>query len=104
MKPKRQHRCTICQKRPRWRDHACKRCWHKHVWPDRPTARRERRATGHAAGTDPLGDYAGPLVYDGYLGTFRPADALSLDPLDLEAIARWEDDQGVPWNPDRGVE
>jgi hypothetical protein len=43
-------------------------------------------------------------VYDGYLGTFRPADAFSLDPLDLEAIAGWEEDHDTPWNPDREVE
>ena len=28
------------------------------------------------ASTDPLADFAGPLVYDGYLDALRPADSL----------------------------
>ena len=52
-----------------------------------------------AASTDPLADFAGPLVYDGYLDAFRPADLFSGDPLDLEAIAVWEEENGVPWDP-----
>jgi hypothetical protein len=95
--------CAFCHKRPLWRDKACKRCWHKHLWPDRPAARRERRAAERAA-MDPLADYVGPTVYDGYLGTFRPVDAFSLDPLDLQAIAAWEDEYGAAWNPDNADE
>lgn len=42
-------RCRICKKRPPWKykncpPGICKRCYHKHVWPDRPAARRARRA------------------------------------------------------------
>ena len=96
-----QRTCTLCHKRPRWRDGACKRCWHKSLWPDRPAARSERRAAEHAAAADPLANYAGPLVYDGYLGTFRAADPLSLDSLDLEAVARCEEEHGAQWDPDR---
>jgi hypothetical protein len=39
--------CRICKKRPVWRGGDvkdpgphCKRCYHKHVWPQRPGARR----------------------------------------------------------------
>jgi hypothetical protein len=44
-----QQLCHICRKRPPWRykncpPGVCKRCYHKEVWPDRPAARRERRA------------------------------------------------------------
>jgi hypothetical protein len=39
--------CRICKKRPPWRykncpPGICKRCYHKHVWPDRPSARKQR--------------------------------------------------------------
>src|SRR6266851_7333712 len=64
-----------------------KRRYHREIWVDRPAARRERPRAEHAASTDPLADFAGPLVYDGYLDAFRPADSFSGDPLDLEAIA-----------------
>ncbi len=77
-----------------------KRCYHREIWVDRPAARRERPRAEHAASTDPLADFAGPLVYDGYLDAFRPADLFSGDPLDLEAIVVWEEEHGVPWDPD----
>jgi hypothetical protein len=77
-----------------------KRCYHREIWVDRPAARRERLRAERAASTDPLADFAGPLVYDGYLDAFRPADLFSGDPLDLEAIAVWEEEHGVPWDPD----
>lgn len=40
-------RCRFCKKRPPWKDKncppgVCKRCYHKHVWPDRPAARKAR--------------------------------------------------------------
>jgi hypothetical protein len=63
-------------------------------------ARRERFRAERAASTDPLADFAGPLVYDGYLDAFRPANLFSGDPLDLEAIAVWEEENGVPWDSD----
>src|SRR5258708_38192020 len=56
--------------------------------------------TDPVAAAVPLADFAGPLVYDGYLDAFRPADLFSGDPLDLEAIAVWEEENGVPWDPD----
>jgi hypothetical protein len=77
-----------------------KRCYHAKIWVDRPAARRERKAAERAATADPLADFAGPLVYDGYLESFRPADLFSTDPLDLEAIAVWEEDNSGPWDPE----
>src|SRR5258708_25595707 len=56
--------------------------------------------TDPVAAAVPLADFAGPLVYDGYLDAFRPADLFSGDPLDLESIAVWEEENGVPWDPD----
>ena len=72
----------------------------REIWVDRPAARRERLRAERAASTDPLADFAGPLVYDGYLEALRPADLFSGDPLDLEAIAVWEEENGVLWDPD----
>ena len=42
----RQRKCSICRKRPPWRykncpPGICKRCYHKHVWEQRPGAKRE---------------------------------------------------------------
>lgn len=42
-----QQLCRICKKRPPWRykncpPGVCKRCYHKHVWPERPAARAQR--------------------------------------------------------------
>ena len=75
----RQRRCRICHERPPWHGKncppgICKRCYHREIWVDRPAARRERHEAERAASTDPLADFAGPLVYDGYLDAFRPAD------------------------------
>jgi hypothetical protein len=41
-------RCRICKKRPPWKykncpPGICKRCYRKHVWPDRPSARAQGR-------------------------------------------------------------
>lgn len=47
-KTSRQQLCPICKKRPLWirkkseKATTRKRCYHKHVWPERPAARRER--------------------------------------------------------------
>ena len=41
----------------------CKRCYHRHIWPDRPEARAER-ASGGADESTPV-----ELRYDGYSGT-----------------------------------
>src|SRR5438445_12468274 len=83
----RQRRCRICHERPPWHGKncppgICKRCYHREIWIDRPTARRERHEVERAAAADPLADFAGPLVYDGYLDAFRAADLFSGDPLD----------------------
>lgn len=39
-----QRLCRICRKRPPWKykncpPDVCKRCYHKYIWPERPTAR-----------------------------------------------------------------
>ena len=52
-----QRLCGICQKRPPWQDKncppgICKRCYHKHVWVDRPEARRLRTEAATLAGED----------------------------------------------------
>jgi len=40
-----QRLCRICKKRPPWKykncpPGICKRCYHRHIWPERPAARR----------------------------------------------------------------
>ena len=101
----RQPRCRICHERPPWHGKncppgICKKCYHAKIWIDRPAARRERHEAERAAAADPHADFAGPLVYDGCLDAFGPADLFSGDPLDLEAIAVWEEENGGPWDPD----
>jgi hypothetical protein len=68
----------------------------------RPAGARRERQQAERAAADPLADFAGSLVYDGYLDAFRPADLFSGDPLDMEAIAVWKEENGVPWDPDSG--
>ena len=58
MKKKKQRRCRICKKRPVWTHGdvkdpgpVCKRCYHKHVWPDRKVA-------GRTTAADPGDDFA----------------------------------------------
>jgi hypothetical protein len=113
----RQRRCRICHKRPPWRYQncppgICKRCYHARVWPDRPAARRERRAAEGATTSYPLADFPNRLLDDDddvdCLGACWSADAATLDPLDpdvdrdldLEAIAAWEQDPGGRWDAD----
>jgi len=77
----RQRQCRICHERPPWHGKncppgICKRCYHREIWVNRPAARRERLRAERAASTTPLADFAGPLVYDGYLDALRPADSL----------------------------
>ena len=48
-----QRLCRICQKRPPWKykncpPGICKRCYHRHVWPDRPAARKLGQAPAGA--------------------------------------------------------
>ena len=51
--PRRKQRlCRICKKNPVWRGGDvkepgpyCKRCYHKHVWADRPSARKKGRGS-----------------------------------------------------------
>lgn len=49
-----QRLCRICKKRPPWKykncpPGVCKRCYHAHVWPDRPEMRKVRRAANTPA-------------------------------------------------------
>ena len=44
-----QRRCRLCKQRPPWKGKncppgICKRCYHRHLWPDRPAVRTLRRA------------------------------------------------------------
>jgi hypothetical protein len=70
---RKQRCCRICRKRPPWHykncpPGICKRCYHKHVWTERPAAHRDRPTT-----IDPS-----PTPESGY---GHPADYLSLDDL-----------------------
>ena len=45
-----QRLCRLCKKRPPWKykncpPDICKRCYHRHIWPDRPAARKLRQAS-----------------------------------------------------------
>ena len=46
MSKRKQRKCRICKKRPPWRykdcpPGICKRCYHRHVWAERPRRDRE---------------------------------------------------------------
>jgi hypothetical protein len=63
----RQRRCRICHKRPPWKYKNCppdiyKRCYHAHIWPERPAARQRGAVRADAAGidTDDIGEL-GPM-------------------------------------------
>ena len=68
--------CRICKKRPPWTykncpPGICKRCYHAHVWPERPSA---------LAGQVEMGALdTRPMVYDGYYGCFVPVEDASFD-------------------------
>ncbi len=52
-----QRLCRICKRRPPWQyknspPGVCKQCYHRHVWVDRPAARKQRQAQAVAAGSD----------------------------------------------------
>ncbi len=52
--------CRICKKRPPWKDKncppsICKQCYHRRIWADRPTARKQRQ---DQAAADVLHDLA----------------------------------------------
>jgi hypothetical protein len=72
----------ICKKRPPWKykncpPGVCKRCYHKHVWPERPGARGGREHPAGEPEAPPPGTQ--PMVYDGYYGRFVPIEAASFD-------------------------
>jgi hypothetical protein len=65
MKKRKPRKCRICKKRPVWiggdvknPGRVCKRCYHKHVWPDRTTRRRNETP---GARRTPIDDYEGLL-------------------------------------------
>jgi hypothetical protein len=54
-----QRLCRICKKRSPWKykncpPGICKRCYHRHVWPDRPAVRRLRQEQTNAGESDEL--------------------------------------------------
>ena len=54
-----QRLCRICKQRPPWKykncpPNTCKRCYHRHVWVDRPAARKQRQAQAAAVEPDEL--------------------------------------------------
>lgn len=60
MGKRKQQKCRICKKRPPWRykncpPGVCKRCYHKHVWADRPAASKARGASTAQQTSDALG-------------------------------------------------
>jgi len=86
----RQSRCRICKKRPPWRykncpPGICKKCYHAHVWPDRPAARAERQAAS-TLGQDTADD-----------GWIESIIELSDDPAADSSNAEQSEPQLPPW-------
>ena len=78
MSKRKQRKCRICKKRPPWGyKHCppgiCKRCYHRHVWAERPRRNRE------AAVLEP--------------GPFEP-ELFELEPFEPEP---WWDPDGLPF-------
>jgi hypothetical protein len=64
---KKQKLCRICKKRPQWANkncppRICKRCYHKHIWSERPAARKARQE----AAEYPIVE----VTFDGYSGWY----------------------------------
>ncbi len=67
--------CRICKKNPVWRyknsdGTVCKRCYHKYIWEDRPSAKKERQSTIVNYELEETEE----LVFDGYTGQFYSAN------------------------------
>ncbi len=87
--------CRLCKKRPPWQykncpPGVCKKCYHRHIWVNRPAARKQRQAQTAAVEPD-------ELVLDDVL---ELGDVLDLDDVpdvggdlarDDEALLEWLD-------------
>ena len=78
MSKRKQRKCRICKKRPPWRykncpPGICKRCYHRHVWAERP------RRNGEVGVLEPE--------------PFEP-ELLELEPFESEP---WWDPDGLPF-------
>ncbi len=56
-----QRLCRICKKRPPWKykncpPDVCKRCYHKHLWSERPAARNRNPDVTNGPEDLPLSD------------------------------------------------
>jgi hypothetical protein len=66
---KRKQVCRICKKRAPWKykncpPGVCKRCYHRHVWPQRPAARTRQTPWNDLPGDMTLDDDIFPLTGD----------------------------------------
>ncbi|HEV3120636.1 MAG TPA: hypothetical protein VGY53_01975 [Isosphaeraceae bacterium] len=80
MKRKKPRRCRICKKRPIWTrgdvkdpGPACKRCYHKHLWPDRQETRK-----GASAEAKPAVEFWELDWFHDHLGSPAPSPAESI--------------------------
>ncbi|HTU92504.1 MAG TPA: hypothetical protein VMF69_20655 [Gemmataceae bacterium] len=69
MSRRKQQLCRICKKKPVWRGGDvtepgpyCKRCYHKRIWPNRPSLRKKEPQVSEMFGKgslDPVGEEQG---------------------------------------------
>ncbi len=72
-KRRKQSLCRICKKNPTWRyknsdGTVCKRCYHKHVWTERLSAKKSTKVEVEDT------EYSEELIFDGYTGEYYPAN------------------------------
>lgn len=77
-KRRKQSLCKICKKNPIWHyknsdGTVCKRCYHKHVWVERPSARKSKKVAAINNEVEEL-DEAEELIFDRYTGEYYPAN------------------------------
>ncbi|NJO63078.1 MAG: hypothetical protein HC836_34120 [Richelia sp. RM2_1_2] len=79
-KRRKQSLCRICKKNPTWRyknsdGTVCKRCYHKHVWVERPSAKKSQKtaAINSEFEVEDI-ESSEELIFDGYTGEFYPAN------------------------------
>jgi hypothetical protein len=123
MSKKKQRRCRICKKRPVWTrgdvkdpGPVCKRCYHKHVWPERKA--RAKGSNPAAPGIDTefgLSDVIDPhpwfgdecdLIYDHLWSGYEPEmfwdveeDEILFNPAKDEFPFDPEEDK-IPFDPE----
>jgi hypothetical protein len=100
-----QRLCRICKQRPPWKykncpPGICKRCYHRHIWVDRPAARKQRQAQAAVAEPDEI-LFDDVLEIDDLLAVDDVPDVVADLARDDEALLAWRNSpefaSAPPW-------